>query len=214
MQNRKIIIHKCPVCEWTGRTKLPNHIIESTNEQHTLLKETIVKNYLEDKMSTVLISEKLNITYGFIGSILKKLNIKTRNLQQAIVNAIQQGVISGYPFGICGHRNDLVGIFRSTCEANFARLLDYEKVSYKREIAYSLYDENKKLLCTYFLDFLINDEQGFEIKGYENNGDFPNKEKIMLFQKQHPEIKLKVLFCSSKEWDELEKKYSKLIPMW
>jgi len=208
-----MIVHKCPVCNWTG-TYLPFHILNTLNESHKNFINTIIKIYVEEKMSCPMIGELYKITHGFVGSILKKSGVKIRNRQQAAINAIQQNRISA-PLGYCGYRKGLTGIFRSSPEANFARVLEYEKIPYKREILYDLYDEHGKLLCSYFLDFLLTENQGVEIKGYlRKDGNFPGKDKINMFIKQYPHIKLKVFFCSSKEWQEFEKKYSKLIPLW
>jgi hypothetical protein len=211
---KRIITHKCPVCNWLGTDNLPKHIINNDDELHKQLKKDIVKKYIIEKSSPFMIAKFYNITCILIVSILKKLNIDIRNHKEAVANAVQENRQNINAYGFSGFRKDLNSYFRSCAEANFARILKYEKIDYKQEIAFKLFDENHNFLCTYFLDFLIADDQGFEIKGYEKNGLFKNKEKIILFKKQYPNIKLKVLFCSSKEWKDIQQKYEKLIPLW
>jgi hypothetical protein len=209
----KTILRKCPICSWSDICHFPKHIRESNDYEHNKFKQDIIKKYVEEKMSLWMIANEYNLSSSSIGGILNDLNIKIRDHHEAVINAIKHNRHNIKAYGIGGFRKDLNDTFRCMAEANFARILTYNKIKFQKEVPFNLY-ENNKLLTTYFLDFLIGDNQGIEIKGFGNDYNFKNKEKIILFTKQYPNIKLKVLYCTSQEWKNLEKKYSALIPLW
>jgi len=214
LKKNTITKYKCPVCNFCEKIHLSTHIIENNDLIHTKLKNDIKTKYLDKKMSPIMISKQYNISSSSIKKILKNMNISHRTHHESVINAIKQNRHNISTYGIGGFRKDLNGHYRSIPEANFARVLKYENIEFEREVPFNLYDENNNVISTYFLDFLINKNQGIEIKGFERNGDFKNRQKIILFTKQYKNITLKVIFCSSKEWKDIQNKYSKLIPLW
>jgi hypothetical protein len=208
-------LHKCPICNWENICYFPKHIRESNDNEHNKFKQDVIRKYVNEEMSPAMIANEYKIAVLSVTKILVDLGIKTRNHHESVINAIKHDRHNINAYGIGGYRSDLNNSFRSIPEANFARILKYNNIVYKKEVAYNLYDdESMKLLSTYFLDFLINDDQGIEIKGYGDDYNFKNKEKISLFIKQYPNIKLKVIYCTSEEWKNLEKEYMPLIPLW
>jgi predicted RNA methylase len=121
----------------------------------------------------------------------------------------KQPVISA-SYSIHGFRKDIGISVRSTNEANYARYLNYINVQYEFEpkpfvVKTSTGEEN----C--WIDFhLTETDEWVEIKNYLGR----DIEKIELVQQQYPAVKIRILYCDSQEWKELEKKYSKLIPLW
>jgi len=215
LKSNKMNKSKCPCCDWEGFI-LFSHISEMKDDRHDKFKEDIIKKYLEEKMSPGIIAEYYNISISSVKKILKNLNIPIRSHLEAVANAVEMNRHNINAYGIGGKRKDLNNEhYRSIPEANFARYLNYKNLKFKHEVAYKLFDEDGKFITTYFLDFLVDEKYGFEIKAYDlENGDFKNREKIILFKKQHPEIELKVLFCIKNNWKSLCEKYSKLIPLW
>jgi predicted nuclease of restriction endonuclease-like RecB superfamily len=109
-----------------------------------------------------------------------------------------------------GPRKDLCNIeFRSSWEANFARILNLLGVQWE-------YEPRRFYLgsTTYLPDFsLLSDNpwgvKWIEIKGLWHKGD---KKRIKLFVNMYPDETIKVI--AGKEYRKLAKKYGKLIPKW
>lgn len=207
---------KCPIssCTWQGQFQLPKHIRESNDLEHNKFKEDVKRKYIVEKMSPAMIRRQYNISNMSVKKILKDLGVDLRSHHDSVITAIQNNRHNINAYGISGFRDDIGLYCRSLPEANFARILKYENINFKKEVPFNLFDENGNLEKTYFLDFLANEDQGFEIKGYGDDYDFKNKLKITQFTKQYPNIKLKVIFCSSQEWKDMTEKYSKFIPLW
>jgi len=120
-----------------------------------------------------------------------------------------------YSRGYGGKRKDLKNIyFRSTTEANFARILDFKNINYKYEVDFPLYYDNK--IIWYSVDFYLEDINKYmEIKGYcQSDGNYPGKKKVDLFIEQYPNKDFEIIFCSSQKWKDLTDKYESLIPLW
>ena len=120
-----------------------------------------------------------------------------------------------------GHRKDLGRSFRSTWEANYARMLNYEdkKWSYE-EHKFPFYDEYGKIICVYTPDFFVDDEF-IELKGHadgENDWTCDCKRcerdriRIKLFAENYPDKILKIF--GRKEYREMAAKYNKIIQGW
>jgi hypothetical protein len=100
--------------------------------------------------------------------------------------------------------------FRSSWEANCARLFDYLGITWEFE--------PKRFYLTPTLTYLPDFKLGpgniwnavwLEVKGFWHKGD---RSRIRLFRRMFPEEPIHVV--SSTEYLELEKKYSSLIPGW
>jgi len=103
-----------------------------------------------------------------------------------------------------GFRTDLKKYFRSSWEANFARICDFEGRKWKYEPEFFMINNETR----YTPDFLVEDTY-YEIKGY----DYPTgKEKIKLFREKFKHIKFELI--DSESYKKLEKKYKDLIKEW
>lgn len=212
---------KCPLsnCSFTyfNYSDLKKHFLEKKDDkEHFDFIKIIGEKYSINLMSPDMIKNELGVSKKFIELALEFMNIKIRNHVEAVSVSVQQNRQNISAYGNGYFREDLQCFFRSNPEANFARILKMQNINFEYEKRFSILDKNGKLLCTYGLDFFIEKfNQGIEIKGYqEKNGDFKNRPKILLFKKQYPNIKFKVLFCDSKEWKDLVAKYKPLIYNW
>ena len=107
-----------------------------------------------------------------------------------------------------GFREDLNKYFRSTWEANFARILNYLNISYEFEPKkFNMIDKNG-LPFGYTPDFKIKNKY-IEIKGYWHVGD---KEKMQLFKKYFPNEKMHIIDKSL--YLKYKNKFSHKIPTW
>lgn len=101
--------------------------------------------------------------------------------------------------------------FRSSWEYNFALILQYLDIPFLYEPKRFYFDH---VATSYLPDFMLAKDNPWnstwiEIKGMWKKGD---KKKIMCFNAEYPKQTLHVI--ASKEYKELAKKYSKLIPEW
>jgi hypothetical protein len=204
--------------EFSGPSEVNKHLSEFVDDiDHFKFFEFVVRQYKDELLTPMLIKERFGVHENIVKYVLNLMKVKIRGHIEAVAIAMQENRQNINAYGNGRYRKDLNHYFRSNPEANFARILKYERIEYEYEVRFELFNENKKeLVCTYTLDFLMRKfNQGVEIKGYQSaNGDFKNRPKILLFKKQHPEIKLKVLFADSKEWKDLRMKYKSLIDTW
>lgn len=111
--------------------------------------------------------------------------------------------------GKVGFRKDLNQFFRSTWEANFARILNYWKIPWEYEpIRFNLGD------CIYVSDFKVFDPK---IKGYyfiEIIGylDDKHKRKLGLFCKLYPNEKIQII--PSSIYEDLKLNFENKLPNW
>lgn len=122
-----------------------------------------------------------------------------RNMSKAAAKRIKKYKI--YSFGNGGFREDINLYVRSNWEANFARVLVYNKIKFQYEP--DTFEISGGL--TYTPDFKIGNVY-FEIKGYM---DKRSKEKITAFKKSYPDITLAII--SGDEYNILRKSYSNKI---
>lgn len=106
-----------------------------------------------------------------------------------------------------GIKVDLGHYVRSSWEANYARILKYNKIPYEYEpkTFELITDDGKK--ATYTPDFYIG--HWVEIKGYWRDDA---KEKVRLFTEQYPNERLEII--DKPVYLKLEKEYKNKIPMW
>lgn len=110
-----------------------------------------------------------------------------------------------YKFSKAGFRKDIGHFVRSMFEANYARILNFNKVKYEYE------PKTFNLKTTsYTPDFYIPKEDRF----VELKGRYFGINKIRKFKKMFPKIKYSVIFQDSNEWKLLTKQYKNLIPTW
>ena len=118
-------------------------------------------------------------------------------------------------------RADLGMYFRSTWEANYARILNYENINWSYEQQpYSLQDDDGDLIAVYTPDFFIQDKL-IEVKGHANASDNwvceckrceRDQMKMLLFTEQYPDETIEIV--GKQEYRKLCKKYSGVIPHW
>jgi len=107
--------------------------------------------------------------------------------------------------GKCGIRKDLNQFFRSTWEANFARILNHLKIKWEYEM-HRIFLET----CSYLPDFYLPELNLFiEVKGTR----FGNRdEKLELLYKELPSFPIKII--DGVVYELLKKRYSKIIVGW
>lgn len=120
-----------------------------------------------------------------------------------------------------GFRNDLNMSFRSTWEANYARILEHnkQKIVYEKQ-RFPLYKDNE-LYRVYTPDFKLSDTKYVELKGHAESSSvwtcscsrcIRDKEKLELFKIQYPDIDL--CFIGKKEYKDFSDRYALLINNW
>jgi hypothetical protein len=111
-----------------------------------------------------------------------------------------------------GYREDLKQGFRSTWEANIARILNYKNIKYEYESEYiqlDLSNEKVNITPTYIPDFILDDGSIIEVKGF---WDSRSKAKMKLVKEQYPDRKILVIDCDL--YTCINKKYSSIIDTW
>lgn len=105
-----------------------------------------------------------------------------------------------------GYRDDLGHYLRSKWEANFARIILHNGLTYE-------FEKKRFKLSNgthYIPDFyIVEDDQYYEIKGYFHEDA---KQKMELFKKEYPNIKLTLI--KHEEYNKLTKLYKHLINNW
>jgi len=104
-----------------------------------------------------------------------------------------------------GFREDLEMYFRSSWEANYARLLNQQGVAWE-------YEKDTFELSSggsYTPDFKIDTNEYIEIKGWLTS---KAKEKLKLFKSEYPHVNLQLI--QRNEYRKLYKEYSEKIPFW
>lgn len=104
-----------------------------------------------------------------------------------------------------GFREDLGMYFRSSWEANYARYLNYQGISWTYE------SETFELEpgVTYTPDFVLSNQSYVEIKGWLTE---KAKNKLRLFKEQYPHASLELV--QRKKYRALYATYSTIIPFW
>ena len=126
------------------------------------------------------------------------------------------------PHAKSGFRKDLNMYFRSTWEANYARLLIFQSqdVVYENTV-FSLLDTDGSILSTYTPDFKIGYNEFTEVKGHADSSTewkceckrcIRDKNKMHLMSIQYPDINVYIL--GKKEYKEIAKCFARKIPNW
>lgn len=111
-----------------------------------------------------------------------------------------------------GYREDLDYGFRSSWEANIARLLNYKNLKWKYEaefIPLDLSKERIKITPTYIPDFTLEDNTIIEVKGF---WDIRSKAKMKFVKEQYPKRKILVIDCDI--YLSIYRRYHDIIPNW
>lgn len=121
-----------------------------------------------------------------------------------------------------GTRLDLGMCFRSSWEANYARILKFnnKKIDYEND-RFTLYEDDGSIANVYTPDFKIDDKIFVEIKGHADASDewgcscgrcIRDKNKMTMMTGQYPEIE--VILIGRKEYKELCQKYNCFVDNW
>lgn len=213
----------CPSCrakkQWENR---PKHYDKKTKEKMiSKRKETLMIKYPESfshKTVTCPCGNKFDVRvkskrkycspecqhkysdYSFSTS-------HKENLRKSIANSISEGRWRGHNSGIGGTRKDLGIYFRSTFEANFARILQLNKIEFKFE----QYHFNCSDGAIYIPDFFIPSKNEFvEIKG--RLSDTKGISKFKEISSKEKTYKWK--FIGPNEYKTLSDEYSSKIKNW
>jgi len=121
-----------------------------------------------------------------------------------------------------GMRKDLKMSFRSSWEANYARVLKFndKKIEYEND-RFTLYEEDGSMANVYTPDFKIDDKVFVEVKGHADSADewgcsckrcLRDKGKMKMMAEQYPEIE--IILIGRKEYKELCQKYNVFVDNW
>jgi transcription elongation factor Elf1 len=180
-------------------------------------KEKISQKHKGKKLST---EHKKKISEGYhnlpeekkeeISKKISKGNKGKTYSRESIEKMINNRKDEKHPFrGKAGKRADLDNqYFRSTWEANYARILRYLNVEYQFEPDIIWLKRQDGSEISYRPDFKVGDLY-IEIKGYWYEDAV---EKMKMLKEQYPEIKVKVI--TSKIYNKLVKFYKKKIESW
>ncbi len=111
-----------------------------------------------------------------------------------------------------GYREDLKQGYRSTWEANIARVLNFKNIKYEYESEYiylDLSNEKINITPTYIPDFILKDGSIIEVKGF---WDTRSRAKIKFVKEQYPDKKIIVI--DSDLYICIKRKYSSVIDNW
>lgn len=111
-----------------------------------------------------------------------------------------------------GYREDLDYGFRSSWEANIARLLNYKNIKWKYEaefIPLDLSKEKVNITPTYIPDFTLDDNSIIEVKGF---WDARSKAKMKFVKEQYPDRK--TLVIDADLYHSLYQQYHEIISNW
>jgi len=152
------------------------------------------------------------------------LNYMTDEIKEKISQTLKQKYADGMkiPNAKIGKRDDLNMSFRSSWEANYARILKFngKKIDYEND-RFTLYEKNGSIANVYTPDFKVDTKTFIEIKGHADGYNewgctckrcLRDKNKMDMMAEQHPEIK--VILIGRKEYRELCQKYNCFVDNW
>jgi len=114
-------------------------------------------------------------------------------------------LIIGKPISKAGFRKDLGKYFRSSWEANFARILNFLNINWEYEKKRFKLDNN-----SYCPDFYLSDYNLYiEIRGYYPHA---RSDKIQQFLELYPSLRLEVF--REEEYEVLSQEFSNIVPNW
>lgn len=155
-----------------------------------------------------------------------KVSKYNKNRSQETNHKISQTLKQKYADGMKisnskgSYRKDLKMYFRSSWEANYARMLNFEKIEWEYEKRqFTFYHPDGTIDFVYTPDFYIG--YLIEIKGHAEsskkwtcncNRCVRDKEKMDRFSAEYPDTRLEMI--GKKEYKELVKKYAGQVPKW
>ena len=146
----------------------------------------------------------------------------TPEMRQKISQTLKQKYAAGMkiPQAKSNWRTDLQHYFRSTWEANYARVLNYNQTTWTYEQhRFRLTDDSGDIIAVYTPDFFI--DKHIEIKGHADAADDwecdcrrcdRDRMKMLLFSEQYPEEEIEII--GKKEYRDIATKYASIIDNW
>lgn len=111
-----------------------------------------------------------------------------------------------------GKREDIDHHFRSSWEANYARLLNSKGIKWEYEPKTFYFEGIKRGSTSYTPDFYLPETDKWkEIKGWMTK---KSKTKLKRFKKYYPEEEKKLELIDKHKWKEIDKEYNNIIPNW
>lgn len=168
------------------------------------------KHHSEDtrkRMSESHIKLAANMSYEEKHAIAMKA-IETRREKGTINNTTS----NAYSRTKGGTRKDLGQYFRSSWEANIARVLDYEDIEWIYEYKRFYFKDNSSHILSYQPDFYLPQfNKWIEVKGW-----FDDKSKIRLkkFKKEYPEENNNLIVIDEKFYYEISSELNYKITYW
>jgi len=151
-------------------------------------------------------------------------NFMSNEIKKQISQTLKKRYLDGMeiPNTKNGFRKDLKMSFRSTWEANYARILkNNNKIINYENSRFALYDKNGLIENVYIPDFKIDENSYVELKGHADACDNwkcnckrckRDKRKLRFMKEQYPHIGIRLI--GKKEYKELSQKYNSIIKKW
>ena len=168
------------------------------------------KHHSEDtreKMSKVHIELAANMSYEEKHAIaMKAIETKIKN------NISPQTTSNSYSRTKGGIRKDLGIYFRSSWEANIARILDYENIEWKYEYKRFYFDDKSDGILSYQPDFYLPQfHKWIEVKGWM---DEKSKIRLNRFSIEYPDQNKNLILIDEHFYHDLQKEFKDIITYW
>ena len=159
--------------------------------------------------------EKLSVSHIELFSNMSKEE-KHRRAMKAVKTKRENGVIgtTNNAYSRCkgGIRQDLNQYFRSSWEANIARILNHLNIEWIYEYKRFNFSEEKEGVLSYQPDFYLPKyNKWIEVKGWM---DEKSKLRLELFKKYYPTESLNLILVNEEIYLLLNKQYSKIVENW
>ena len=167
-------------------------------EEFERIKNLVFEEYEVNKLSTIDLENKYGISHQTICQIIfKNFNIKSRNLQQAQINALLQNkprgnCVNQYKCGWHISWNDKKVFYRSSYELDYCKELDEKKIDYEVEKLRILYwDSQKQIQRVAIPDFYLTETNEIvEIKSDYTYDEINMKDKFKAYKEHGYKTKL------------------------
>ena len=161
------------------------------------------------------VCEKLSASHIELFANMSKEE-KHRRAMKAVKTKRENGVIAttNNAYSRCkgGIRQDLNQYFRSSWEANIARILNHLNIEWKYEYKRFNFSEEKEGVLSYQPDFYLPKyNKWIEVKGWM---DEKSKLRLKLFKKYYPTESLNLILINEEIYLLLNKQYSKIVENW
>lgn len=140
----------------------------------------------------------------------KQISDKSKNTRMA--RKPYSSTAQTYSRGRGGKRDDLGAYFRSSWEANTARVMNFEHISWEFEPQRFIFPDDGSGVLSYCPDFyLTSHDIWIEVKGWMDEKSTLRLEK---FKKYYQDESNKLIVIGEVEYKKMESVYSSKIPLW